>query len=105
MTIHNLPMKQRLDYRGYRFSPDIICHAIWLYHRFTLSLRDIEDMRAERGINISYESIRQWCGKFGPYYARSIRKRHGPRGDTWFLDEAVSVMIRGERRSAFSESC
>ena len=90
-------MKQTLSYRGYRFPSDVIAHAVWLYHRFTLSLRDIEDLLAERGITVSYETIRQWCATFGPHYARRIRKSHGPRGDCWFLDE-VTVSIQGRRR-------
>ena len=90
-------MKHKLSYRGYRFPPDIIARAVWLYHRFTLSLRDIEDLLAERGITVSYETIRQWCATFGPHYARRIRKSSGPRGDCWFLDE-VTVTIQGQRR-------
>ena len=90
-------MKQTLSYRGYRFPPDVIAYAVWLYHRFNLSLRDLEDLLAERGITVSYETIRQWCATFGPHYARRIRKSHGPRGDCWFLDE-VTVSIQGRRR-------
>ena len=71
--------------------------AVWLYHRFTLSLRDIEDLLAERGITVSHETIRQWCVTFGPHYARRIKKSNGPRGDRWFLDE-VTVSIQGQRR-------
>ena len=62
-------------YKGHRFPPEIISHAVWLYHRFTLSFRDVEDLLAERGITVSYEAIRYWCIKFGPTYARSL---HGP---------------------------
>lgn len=83
--------------RGYRFRPDIIAYTVWLYHRFTLSLRDIKDLLAERGVIVSYETVRQWCRTFGPHYARRIRKRQGPRGDRWFLDE-VTVSIRGHCR-------
>ena len=90
-------MKQTLSYRGYRFPPDVIAYAVWLYHRFNLSLRDMEDLLAERGITVSYETIRQWSATFGPHYARRIRKSHGPRGDCWFLDE-VTVSIQGQRR-------
>ena len=64
-------------YHGYRFPPEIISHAIWLYHRFCLSFRDVEDLLAERGIIVSYESIRQWCRKFGPAYARALVARSG----------------------------
>ena len=55
-------------YRGYRFSPQIISHAVWLYHRFCLSFRDVEDLFAERGITVTHETIRQWCTKFGTEY-------------------------------------
>jgi len=85
-------------YHGYRFPPQIISHAVWLYHRFCLSYRDVEDLLAERGIDVSYESIRSWCNNFGPTYARSIRNRRGSLGDTWFMDEVYIVTVRGERR-------
>ena len=62
-------------YHGYRFPPEIISHAVWLYHRFCLSFRDVEDLLAERGVKVSYESIRQWCNRFGPDYARKLKKR------------------------------
>ena len=61
---------RRSRYLRYRFPPEIISHAVWLYHRYCLSFRDVEDLLAERGIIVSYETIRQWCGKFGPDYAR-----------------------------------
>jgi putative transposase len=82
-------------YHGYRFPPAIISHAVWLYHRCCLSFRDIEDLLAERGIVVSYESIRQWCNKFGPEYARTPKKRQGRLGDIWHLDE-VFIRIQGE---------
>ena len=81
-------------YHGYRFPPLIISHAVWLYHRFCLSFRDAEDLLAQRGITVSYETIRVWCRTFGPAYARSLRRRHGRVGDTWYLDE-LFVNIRG----------
>ena len=84
------------SYHGYRFPPEIISHAIWLYHRFRLSFRDVEDFLAERGILVSYETIRQWCRKFGPEYARRLKRRQGRLGDTWHLDE-LFVNIRGEQ--------
>jgi putative transposase len=62
----------RPTYHGYRFPPQIISHAVWLYHRFSLSFRDVEDLLAERGITVSYEAIRQWCLKFGPRLARRL---------------------------------
>jgi putative transposase len=83
-------------YKGHRFPPEIISHAIWLYHRFTLSFRDVEDLLAERGISVSYEAIRYWCTKFGPAFARSLRRKQGRLGDIWYVDE-VFITIRGER--------
>ncbi len=84
------------SYRGYRFPPPIISHAVWLYHRFCLSFRDVEDLLAKRGILVSHETIRQWCRKFGPLYARRLTRRRGRLGDTWHLDE-LFVTIRGRR--------
>jgi len=83
-------------YRRHRFPPEIISHAVWLYHRFCLSFRDVEDLLAERGVIVSYEAIRQWCWKFGPDYARRLRRRQGRLGDTWHLDE-LFVNIQGRR--------
>ncbi len=83
-------------YRGYRFPPEIISHGVWRYHRFALSFRDVEELLAKRGIIVSYETIRQWCRKFGPEYARKLKRRQGRLGDVWHLDE-VFVKIRGER--------
>ena len=60
------------SYRGYRFPPEIISHAVWLYHRFSLSFRDVEDLLAERGITVTYETIRRWCLTFGIDYARRL---------------------------------
>ena len=70
---------------------------MWLYHRYGLSFRDVEDLLAECGITVSYETIRQWCEKFGPDYARRLKRRQGRLGDTWFLDE-VFVTINGQRQ-------
>ena len=82
-------------YHGHRFPPEIISHAVWLYHRFCISFRDVEDLLAERGVEVSYESIRQWCIRFGSEYASKLKKRWGRLGDTWFLDE-VFVNIEGK---------
>ena len=84
-------------YRGYRFPSEIISHAVWLYHRFGLSFRDVEDLLAERGITVSYETIRQWCLKFGPNYATLSKAAAGRLGDTWYMDE-VFVSIQGKRQ-------
>ena len=81
-------------YHGYRFPPLIISHTVWLYHRFCLSFRDAEDLLAQRGIIVSYETIRAWCRTFGSAYARRLRRRQGRLGDTWYLDELV-VNIQG----------
>lgn len=86
--------KKPLYYR-HRFPPEVIQHAVWLYYRFCLSFRDIEDLLAERGITVSYETVRRWCTKFGPRYANRLRKRFDACGDTWHVDE-VFVRIRGE---------
>ena len=84
------------QYKGHRFPPEIIQHAVWLYYRFNLSHRDIEDLLAVRGIVVSYESIRLWCNKFGPKYARRLKRRHQGFGDTFFIDE-VFVKIDGKQ--------
>ncbi len=75
------------SYHGYRFPAKIISHAVWLYHRFCLSFRDVEDLLAQRGITVSYETIRQWCRKFATEYARKLKRREGRLGGTWYLDE------------------
>ena len=82
---------------GYRFPPAIISHAVWLYHRFCLSVRDAEDLLVQRGVTVSYETIRQWCLMFGPAYTRSLRRRRGRLGDTWYLDE-LFVNIQGRQQ-------
>ncbi len=84
------------NYHGYRLPPEIISHAVWLYHRFCLSFRDAEDLLAQRGILVTYETIRHWCQTFGPAYARRLRHRRGRMGDTWYLDE-LFVTIQGRQ--------
>ena len=74
-------------YTGHRYPAEIISHAVWLYFRFTLSFRDIEELLAARGIVVTYEAVRQWCLKFGQKFAKEIRRRRPRPGDTWFLDE------------------
>ncbi len=81
-------------YKRHWFPPEIIQYAVWLYHRFNLSYRDIEDLLAERGIVVSYASIRLWCNKFGPQNARRLKRRHQGFGDTFCIDE-VLVKIDG----------
>src|SRR5438477_420325 len=77
------------DYKGYRFPPVIIGHAVWLYFRFSLSFRDVEELLAQRGIVVTYETVRQWCLTFGQTYANELRRRHPCCGDKWYLDEVV----------------
>jgi hypothetical protein len=88
---------QTPSYRGYRFPPDIISHAVWLYYRFCLSFRDVEDLLSQRGITVSFETIQQWCLKFGAEYARALRRRQGRLGDIWHLDE-LFVNILGQKQ-------
>jgi len=83
-------------YKRHLFPPEIIQYAVWLYYRFSLNQRDIEDLLAERGIIVSYESIRLWCNKFGPAYSRKLKRRHQGFGDTFYIDE-VFVNIRGKQ--------
>ena len=83
-------------YKRYRFPSVIIQHAVWLYYRFNLSHRDIEDLLAERGINVTYEAIRLWCNKFGPKYSARLKRKHRGYGDTFFIDE-VFIKIDGKQ--------
>lgn len=83
-------------YQHHRFPPDIISHAVWLYFRFTLSYRDVEEMLLARGIRVTYEAIRKWCRKFGQDDANQMRRRRPRTGDKWHLDE-VFLTINGER--------
>jgi transposase-like protein len=76
------------SYHRYRFSPLIISHAVWLYHRFCLSFRDAENLLAQRGITVSYETIRQWCLTFGPEYARTLRRRRRLSVRAWGFNGA-----------------
>ena len=83
-------------YKRYRFPPEIIQYAVWLYFRFNLSHRDIEDLLAQRGIIVTHESIRLWCNKFGSKFATRLRRRHQGYGDTFFIDE-VFIKIDGKQ--------
>jgi putative transposase len=83
------------SYRGHRFRREIIAHCNWLYFRFNLSFRDIQEMMFERGVEVSHKAIRLWCLKFGAEYARRLRHRRGHPGDTWHLDE-VFCKINGQ---------
>ncbi len=79
---------RKISYAGYRFPPEIIQQAIWLYLRFTLSLRDVEDLLAERGVTVSYETVRRWVNHFGPIVAADLRKRRPKPHSIWHVDEA-----------------
>ena len=79
---------KKISYKGYRFPPEIIQQSICLYLRFTLSFRDVEDLLAERGITVSYETVRRWVNHFGPMIAADLRKRRPKPHTTWHLDEA-----------------
>ena len=81
-------------YKGYRCPIEVIGHAVWLYHRFTLSLRDVEELMLARGVVVTYETIRSWCAKFGPDSAARLRRQRPRPGDKWHLDE-VFVKING----------
>jgi putative transposase len=85
-----------LSYRRHRFPPPIIQHAIWLYLRFTLSYRDVEELLAERGLDLSYETVRRWVLKFGPIIACGLRRQRARPSNRWHLDEMV-VRIAGRR--------
>ena len=87
---------QKISYSRHRFPPQLIQHAVWLYARFTLSYRDVEDLLAARGLDISYETARRWFLKFGPSIARNLRSTRPTPNDNWHLDEMV-IAIRGKR--------
>ena len=84
-------------YKRHRFPPEIISYAVWVYYRFNLSHRDVEDLLAERGITVSYETIRLWCLKFGPKYSKRLKRQHPGFGDTFYIDE-VFVKIQGKQQ-------
>jgi putative transposase len=85
-----------ISFKRHRFPPDVIRHAVWLYLRFTLSIRDVEELLAQRGVEVSREAVRCWVNKFGPLIAANLRRRRGPPTGRWHLDEMV-VKIGGRR--------
>jgi putative transposase len=85
-----------LPYHGFRFPSEIIAHAVWLYLRFHLGFRDVQDLLAERGVIVSHEAIRQWCTKFGAAFAGELPRRRAQPGNQWHLDE-VMLNICGKR--------
>ncbi|MCX4784418.1 IS6 family transposase [Streptomyces sp. NBC_01264] len=82
------------SYKNHRYPVEIISHCVWLYFRFPLSFREVEEMMLERGVIVSYETIRRWCLKFGQAYAKALRRRRPQPGDKWHLDE-VFIKING----------
>jgi putative transposase len=89
-------MTRPVSYKRHRFPPQILAHAVWLYFRFPLSLRLIEEMLLEHGILVSYETVRRWALKFGPDYARRLKRKRPSRYDIWHLDEVV-ITIAGKK--------
>ncbi len=90
-SVSVLPSAQApISFRGYRFLPEIISYAVWLYYRFPLSLRMVEELLAARGIELTYETVRCWATKFGLALSKRIRSTAPRRGDKWHLDEGVS---------------
>lgn len=87
---------RQISFKRHRFPPDVIRYAVWLYYRFTLSLRDVEELLAERGIDVTYETVRCWANKFGPAIAANLRRARPQGHSTWHLDEMV-VRIGGKR--------
>ncbi|MDO0929906.1 IS6 family transposase [Streptomyces sp. TG1A-8] len=85
------------SYKGHRYPVEVISHCVWLYHRFPLSFREVEELMLERGVTVSYETVRRWCAKFGQQYAGALRRRQTRPGDTWHLDE-VFIKINGEQK-------
>jgi putative transposase len=83
------------SYKGFRFPVEVISHCVWLYYRFPLSFREVEEMMLARGVTVSHETIRQWTGKFGQAYANALRRRRARPGDQWHLDE-VFITINGK---------
>jgi putative transposase len=84
-----------VSYKRHRFPAPVISHCVWLYHRFGLSLRDVQGLRAERGVAVTYETVHQWCHKFGPMFAAGLRRRRPRPGDRWHVDE---VQLKSNRR-------
>ncbi|MGW5939542.1 IS6 family transposase [Streptomyces celluloflavus] len=85
------------SYKGHRYPVEVISHCVWLYFRFPLSFREVEELMLERGVAVSYETVRRWCAKFGQAYAEALRRRQPRPGDKWHLDE-VFLKINGEQK-------
>ncbi|WP_406351840.1 IS6 family transposase [Streptomyces sp. NBC_01635] len=85
------------SYKGHRYPVEVISHCVWLYFRFPLSFREVEEVMLERGVLVSHETVRRWCAKFGQHYANALRRRQPRPGDKWYLDE-VFLKISGEQK-------
>jgi transposase-like protein len=85
------------SYKGHRYPVEIISPCVWLYHRFPLSFREVEELMLQRGVVVSYETVRRWCARFGQTYANGLRRRRPRPGDKWHLDE-VFIKVNGEQR-------
>ncbi|MFE2719162.1 IS6 family transposase [Streptomyces mirabilis] len=85
------------SYKGHRYPVEVISHGVWLYHRFPLSFREVEELMLERGVTVSYETVRRWCVKFGQQYANALRRRQPRPGDKWHLDEAF-IKVNGKQK-------
>ncbi|GAA2921257.1 IS6 family transposase [Streptomyces enissocaesilis] len=83
------------SYKGHRYPVEVISHCVWLYFRFPLSFREVEELMLQRGVIVSYETVRRWCAKFGQAYANGLRSRRPQPGDKWHLDE-VFIKVNGE---------
>ena len=94
-----------ISFARHQFPPAIIRHAVWLYVRFTLSYRDVEDLLAERGLDVSYETVRRWVLKFGPAFARELRRRRPRPTSRWHLDESAPRRREGGAMSVRLNSC
>src|SRR6266545_5390638 len=96
MVSATTPTSPAVSYKRHRFPAEIISHCVWLYHRFGLSVRDIEELLAERGVTLTYETIRLWCRKFGPLFAAGLKRRRRRPGDKWHVDE-MQLKIDGRK--------
>lgn len=91
------------SYKGHRYPVEVISHCVWLYFRFPLSYREVEELMLQRGVIVSYETVRRWCVKFGQAYADGLRRRRPRPGDKWHLDE-VFIKINGKRQYLWRQS-
>src|ERR687898_77608 len=96
---------QPVSYARHHFPPDVIRRAVWLYLRFTLSYRDVEELLAERGLDVSYETTRRWVLKFGPAFARNLRRLRSRPTGRWHLDEMVILSANSPERGAEGDPC